>query len=51
MQETLALFGALRPEIVAMKPRYRAMASSLILDYHIRDHVNQLKTTIAAIKN
>jgi len=49
MAETLALFAALRPEIVALKARYRAMASSLLGDFHARDHVKQIKATIKAV--
>jgi uncharacterized protein YndB with AHSA1/START domain len=49
MAETLALFAALRPEIVALKARYRAMASSLLGDFHTRDHVKQIKATIKAV--
>ncbi len=51
MEETLALFAALRPEIVANKARYRAMASSLLGDFHTRDHVAQIKETIKAIRS
>lgn len=50
MQEVLSLFAALRPEVVAMKWRYRTMASALLLEYHYRDHLNQIKETVAAVK-
>lgn len=44
--ETLALFAGLRPEVVAMKARYRDMAGSLYnRSVHIRDHINQIKRT------
>lgn len=51
MYETLALFAAIRPEVVAMKARYRAMANSVLLGFHTRDHVTQLKATIKAAKD
>ena len=50
-EETLVLFNALRPEIVAMKARYRAMASSLLAGFHLRDHIAQIRRTIAAISD
>jgi hypothetical protein len=50
MAETVALFAALRPEIVAMKARYRAMATTLLAGFHIRDHTNQIRATIDAVR-
>jgi uncharacterized protein YndB with AHSA1/START domain len=50
MRETRALFGALRPEIVAMKARYRAMAEALLSDVNYRGHARQIEDTIKAIR-
>jgi hypothetical protein len=50
LEETLSIFSALRPEVVAMKARYRAMASALLQDSHIRDHLKQITATIEALK-
>ncbi len=49
MEETLALFSALRPEIVLMRARYRAMASYLLSDYHIKEHLTQIQAAITAL--
>jgi uncharacterized protein YndB with AHSA1/START domain/uncharacterized damage-inducible protein DinB len=49
MSETRALFGSLRPEIVSMKGRYRAMAEALLNEVHYRGHARQIKDTIEAI--
>lgn len=49
-EATLALFAALRPEVVAMKARYRAMASSLLLDFQTRNHVSAIKAMVAELK-
>ena len=50
MEETLVFFAALRPKVIAMKARYRAMASSLILGFHFRQHANQIKAAIEIVK-
>jgi uncharacterized protein YndB with AHSA1/START domain len=50
MAETMVLFSALRPEVIAMKARYRAMASSLLLGSHFRQHANQIKAAIEIAK-
>jgi uncharacterized protein YndB with AHSA1/START domain len=51
MEETLALFGALRPQIVAMKARYRQMASYLhYWSFHTREHLEQMKAAIEAVR-
>jgi uncharacterized protein YndB with AHSA1/START domain len=51
MEETLALFGALRQEIVAMKARYRQMAGYLhSWSFHTRDHLEQIKAAIEAVR-
>jgi uncharacterized protein YndB with AHSA1/START domain/uncharacterized damage-inducible protein DinB len=51
MAETLALFAALRPEIIAMKARYRRMASQMLLwPENGMSHVNQIEATIASIQ-
>jgi uncharacterized damage-inducible protein DinB len=49
MEETLALFSALRPEIVAMRARYRAMAESLLAEFHWDTHLTQIHATIEAV--
>jgi uncharacterized protein YndB with AHSA1/START domain len=49
LEETMALFAALRPEIVAMKARYRDIATRLLLPDHFREHVNHIKTTIHSL--
>lgn len=49
-ENTLALFGALRPQVVAMKARYREMSEFLDLwDVHALDHLAQIKETLAAL--
>jgi hypothetical protein len=50
MRETLTLFAALRPEVVANKARYYSMASNLLLDFHAREHVNQIEATVEALR-
>jgi uncharacterized protein YndB with AHSA1/START domain len=50
MDDTLALFLALRPQIVAMKARYHLMARSLLLGSHARSHLSQIRTTIEDLK-
>jgi hypothetical protein len=50
MEETLMFFTTLRPEVIAMKARYRAMASSLLLGFHFRQHANQIKAAIEIVK-
>jgi hypothetical protein len=49
VEQTLAIFGALRPEVIAMKARYRAMASLLLVDFHIQDNLAQIKATVDAL--
>jgi uncharacterized protein YndB with AHSA1/START domain len=51
MEETLALFASLRPELVAMRGRYRAMADSLLLGLHIQNHIDQIESTLKAAKS
>ena len=51
MEETRALFAALRPAIVDNKARYHAMASNLLLDFHVRDHVNQIEVAVDALQS
>ena len=46
MQETRALFAALRPEIVAMRARYRLMVGALLDDLHVRDHIEQIRAAV-----
>jgi hypothetical protein len=46
MDETHALFAALRSDVVAMKARYRLMASALMDDLHIRDHFQQIRNAV-----
>jgi hypothetical protein len=49
--ETLALFAALRPEVAAMKTRYRRMASRVRLwSSHARDHLKQINAAIESVK-
>lgn len=50
MGETLAMVSAFRPEVVAMKARYRAMANSLLSGLHIQSHINQIEATIDGVK-
>jgi hypothetical protein len=49
MEETVAIFAALRPEIIAMKARYRAMGHSLLTSIHIQSHIDQIRAAVAAI--
>lgn len=52
MEETLALFAALRSEIVAKKARYRQMANALFFwSFHARDHLNQIKAVVEAVQS
>jgi uncharacterized protein YndB with AHSA1/START domain len=52
MEESLALFAALRPEIVAMRARYRQMADMLQLwTSHAREHLEQIRATIETIRD
>jgi uncharacterized protein YndB with AHSA1/START domain/uncharacterized damage-inducible protein DinB len=51
MEETRALFAALRPEVVAMKARYRAMANMMqFWLFHTREHLHQIKATLGALR-
>ncbi len=48
-ESTLTLFGALRPEVVAMKARYRQMATALSFwGFHTRDHLSQIRAALKA---
>jgi uncharacterized protein YndB with AHSA1/START domain len=49
VEQTLAIFGALRPEVVAIKARYRAMAELLLVDFHVQDHLAQIRATVDAL--
>jgi hypothetical protein len=44
------MVSAFRPEVVAMKARYRAMANSLLSGLHIQSHINQIEATIDGVK-
>mgnify|MGYP001046024578 CR=1 FL=1 len=48
--ETLALFGALRPSIVAQKARYRRLAEALDMSEHTLEHINQIAETLKAVR-
>lgn len=48
MEETHALYAALRPEVVAMKARYRLLVVALLSDLHLRDHIAQIRAAAAA---
>jgi uncharacterized protein YndB with AHSA1/START domain len=43
IEETHALFAALRPSIVARRARFRVMATALLDDLHLRDHLDQIR--------
>jgi hypothetical protein len=45
--ETLLLFSTLGPQVSAAKARYRSMASRLLSDLHLREHVHQIKEILA----
>ncbi len=49
--DTLAIVGALRPEIVANRARYRRIAQTIFdLADHVHDHVRQAKAALAAAR-
>jgi uncharacterized protein YndB with AHSA1/START domain len=48
MEETHALYAALRPEVVAMKARYRLLVIALLSDLHLREHIEQIRAAAAA---
>jgi hypothetical protein len=48
MEETHALYAALRPEVVAMKARYRLLVTALLSDLHLRDHIEQIRAAVGA---
>jgi uncharacterized protein YndB with AHSA1/START domain len=48
IEETHALYAALRPEVVAMKARYRLLVVALLSDLHLRDHIEQIRAAAAA---
>jgi uncharacterized protein YndB with AHSA1/START domain len=51
-EESLALFAALRPEVVAKKARYRQMADWLhFMTSHAQGHLEQIKATIETIRD
>ena len=49
--DTLAIVGALRPEILANRARYRRIAQFIFdMADHVHDHVAQIKAALAAAK-
>jgi uncharacterized protein YndB with AHSA1/START domain len=46
MQETHALYAALRPDVVAMKARYRLLVTALLSDLHVHDHIEQIREAV-----
>lgn len=49
--DTLAIVGALRPEILANRARYRRIAQTVIdMADHVHDHVSQIKAALAAAR-
>jgi uncharacterized protein YndB with AHSA1/START domain len=51
MRETLALFAALRPEVIAMRARYRQMASTMLhWPENGMNHVNQIRAAIESLQ-
>jgi uncharacterized protein YndB with AHSA1/START domain len=47
VEDTHALYAALRPEVVAMKARYRLLVMALLSDLHLRDHIEQIRAAAA----
>ena len=48
--ETLAIFQSLRPEVFADRARYRRLAEAVDTSEHTRQHIEQIATTLSAIR-